>query len=112
MRNVAIGCTFHPRLGFLGAATIGLLGFGACRHRLLQPAPSSASVIGNALETAPPCSGTLGRVRSLRSKDEALANMHDMMSGPMTWGMGIGWLPLPILIVLAIAALSKIFIFQ
>lgn len=36
-----------------------------------------------------------------------MPNMHDMMSGSMMWGMGIGWILILILVVLGIAALTK-----
>jgi hypothetical protein len=38
--------------------------------------------------------------------------MDDMMSGGMMWGMGIGWLILIVLAMLAIAALIKYLFFR
>ncbi len=38
--------------------------------------------------------------------------MHDMMSGGMIWGMGIAWILLLVLYLLAVAALVKYLFFK
>jgi hypothetical protein len=40
------------------------------------------------------------------------AMMHDMMSGSMMWGMGLGGLILVLVVVLAVAALVKFLFFR
>lgn len=38
--------------------------------------------------------------------------MHDMMDGTMMWGMGLLWLVLIVVVILAIAALVKYLFFR